>query len=195
MSSDRLWQIIDELVTDASPKSRESVAQRLRAAGAEAVPVLISALGHGSRFVRMTAASVLGDLRADEAVPALIETMAGDSVRVRRSAMRALISIGEAAMEPLKQACGWENPRVQRHALTALPGLVRLAHADEDSVAAAASWGLDRFPSSEAVEALEYIAANESLDNGLRSDARHAARQLRDRLRLDAEAPSEDDYQ
>ena len=120
MSSDRLKQMLDELVADASPKSRERVAERLRAAGPEAVPVLITALGHGSRFVRMTAASVLGDLQAAEAVPALIETMGGDSVRAQRTAMRALISIGEPALGPLKEACGSENPRAQRHALTAL---------------------------------------------------------------------------
>lgn len=120
MSSEHLKSIIDRLASVGAGEERQRLVDELRAAPAESVPALVGALEHDNRFVRMKAAGILGELRADEAVPALIQAMSDEFVRVRRAALGALIKIGQPAVEQVKAACRSENPRIQRFALTVL---------------------------------------------------------------------------
>lgn len=120
MTNEQIQQIIGRLAAESSPQERSEALDELRASGAGAVPELVVALRDGDRFVRRTAARVLGDLGAVEAVPALIEAMGYDFVRVRRAALGALIEIGQPTVEQVKAACASQNQRIQRLALTAL---------------------------------------------------------------------------
>lgn len=120
MSREQVREMVEQLGTASSSDERKRIAEEIRAVGPGAVPALIAALGHDDRFVRMTAADILGQLEAAEAVPALVQTMGDEFVRVQRAGMRALISIGRPVIEQAKAACGSRNLRIQRHALTVL---------------------------------------------------------------------------
>ncbi|HJN14116.1 MAG TPA: HEAT repeat domain-containing protein [Armatimonadota bacterium] len=119
MTADTIRALIAQLATDPPSRPRES-ARQLEALGEPAIPALTEALAHENRFVRRTAARVLGRLHAVEAVPQLIATMADDYARARRAALGALINIGSDSVPALRDACSCDSPRIQRLALTAL---------------------------------------------------------------------------
>jgi len=123
MTHQQLAKVIQRLAEADAPAERDEIADELKAACPQIVPALVEVLEHDSRFVRMTAAAVLGDVQAAEAVPALIERLGDQFVRVRRSAMRALIAIGQPSVAALKQGCAADSPSVQRLSLTALRAL------------------------------------------------------------------------
>ena len=77
----------------------------------------------------------------------------------------------------------------------AVPALLGLAHDDEQLPAVSAMWALDKWPSEESAQALEHIAANENHEDDLRKQARGAAREVREKMRLEAEAPDDDGKQ
>ena len=131
MTREQLDTIIQRLAEADAPAKRDQIADELQAACPQIVPTLVEVLEHDSRFVRMTAAAVLGDVQAAEAVPALIERLGDQFVRVRRSAMRALIAIGQPSVEALREGCAANNPSVQRLSLTALRALEVPDAADE----------------------------------------------------------------
>ena len=120
MNREQIREMIEQLSTASLPDERKSIAAEIRALGTETVPALIAALEHDDRFVRMTAAEILGQLEAVEGVPALIQSMGDEFVRVQRAAMRALTTIGGPVIEQAKAACGSPDLRIQRHALTVL---------------------------------------------------------------------------
>ena len=113
MDSSDLRQLIDRLGEASAPQQRREIAEQLREGGAEGVPVLMEALGHDSRFVRMTVARALGDLGALQAVPRLVELMGDRSVQVQRAAegraTRVVHEDVDAAVEPV---CGHADQTV-----------------------------------------------------------------------------------
>jgi HEAT repeat protein len=91
----------------ADPDARQrlkaiDVLERMGPAAEPAAAALVRALGDSDRFVRWSAARVLGKIapaKADQAVPALTKLLAEEDVDVRLAAIRALGHYGRAARE------------------------------------------------------------------------------------------------
>ncbi len=90
--------------------------------GRPAVPYLIDALNADAAEIRLNAAYVLGEIGAplDTILPALINTLTDPEWNVRRLVVRALVTIGPPAVEPLIQALNSPNPDLRRMAERAL---------------------------------------------------------------------------
>lgn len=90
--------------------------------GEPAVPYLIDALTAESMEIRLNAAYALGEISTplDTILPALISTLTDPEWNVRRLVVRALVTIGTPAIEPLIQALNSEDPDLRRMAVRAL---------------------------------------------------------------------------
>ena len=90
--------------------------------GEPTVPYLIDALKAESMEIRLNAAYALGEIGAplDTILPALINTLTDPEWNVRRLVVRALVTIGAPAVEPLIQALNSPNPDLRRMAERAL---------------------------------------------------------------------------
>ena len=94
----------------------------LQGFGEPAVPYLIDALSADSPEIRLNATYALGEIGAplDTILPALIRTLTDREWNVRRLVVRALVTIGTPAVDPLIQALHSENPDLRRMAERAL---------------------------------------------------------------------------
>ena len=90
--------------------------------GEPAVPYLIDALNAESAEIRLNAAYALGEIGTplDIILPALIRTLTDPEWNVRRLVVRALVTIGDPAVEPLITALNSPNPDLGRMAERAL---------------------------------------------------------------------------
>lgn len=90
--------------------------------GEPAVPYLIDALKAESMEIRLNAAYALGEISKplDTILPALIGTLTDPEWNVRRLVVRALVTIGTPAIDPLIQALHSDNPDLRRMAERAL---------------------------------------------------------------------------
>jgi len=94
------WDILHHAVVDSNVSHRRQALNALGSMGAsnaEAVRLVENALKNDKdSLVRQTAAAVLGEMKARQAVPALEEAL-DDKTGVAFSAAKALVDIGEAA--------------------------------------------------------------------------------------------------
>jgi HEAT repeat protein len=88
-----------------------------------AVKPLISALGDENRYVRWSAATILGELGDTQAVEPLVRAMADRDNQVREAADEALVRIGEPSLDPVMAALQDKDqspPRMRRLAAKVL---------------------------------------------------------------------------
>ena len=86
-------------------QQRLNAAAALQKVGQLAVAPVIQALQHGDENIRRAAAGVLGAIRSEQVLPALIEALDDPSEYVILAASDALIACGEPAVIPLMRAC------------------------------------------------------------------------------------------
>ena len=67
----------------------------------ESIPALLSALESPRAEIRREAVNVLGDIRAIETAPALIDTLMDEETSVRWAAMEGLIHMGRDVLHPI----------------------------------------------------------------------------------------------
>ena len=103
------------------------------------IAALVRALGaDGHAQARAAAALALADLRAHEALPALLVAADDDAPLVRQLAITALGEIGDVrARERIRRALGDERPEVRFQAIVAFP---RLAKRDDDEAGTFDAW-------------------------------------------------------
>ena len=89
----------------------------------EGTGLLVHMLGHDEWFVVRNVADLCGEMRLEEAVPALTKRLSHTDERVRRAATSALGRIGSATtMEPLRKALQDTSPLVRQQAAAGLEG-------------------------------------------------------------------------
>ncbi|WP_308634575.1 HEAT repeat domain-containing protein [Paenibacillus silvisoli] len=138
----------------------------LSVAGEGAVEGLIQALGHSEEHVVNHAVFALGELKAERALPQLIELLSHSSVRVRRSVIDALGIIGgDASLIVPALIKGLQDEDTQAR-FTAGLALVRLGSKAAAAVPALAESLADenRYVRGHALEALRYIGTKEAHD-------------------------------
>ena len=107
-------------------------------ARAQIISALSRALDDANGNVRAACALALADLRAHEALPALLVAADDDVPLVRQLAITALGEIGDArARERMRRALRDERPEVRFQAIVAFP---RLAIVDGDETGRADAW-------------------------------------------------------
>jgi HEAT repeat protein len=162
--SDAAEVLVDLLSNSEVPRERRAYLAALRVIphGTEAV---IQMLGHYQWFVVRNVAELLGEMRVEEAVPALAMLLTHRESRVQRAAAVALARIGTVAtVEPLRRALHEGSPELRGLVAASVGGahsralsmpLVALADAEENADVRAEYYrALGRIGSPEAVEAL-----------------------------------------
>ena len=120
--SARIVPALISVLTDPDENIRVVGSVALQNLGGPAVPYLIDALTADAAEIRLNAAYVLGEIGAplDTILPALISTLTDPEWNVRRLVVRALVTIGPPAIEPLIKALNSPNPDLRRMAERAL---------------------------------------------------------------------------
>ena len=118
----RIVPAIISSLTDPDETIRVVGSVALQSLGEPAVPYLIDALTAPSPEIRLNAAYALGEIGTpfDTIVPALINTLTDPVWNVRRLVVRALIRIGDPAVNPLIQALNSPDQDLRRMAERAL---------------------------------------------------------------------------
>lgn len=118
----RIVPAIITSLTDPDETIRVVGSVALQNLGEPAVPYLIDALRASSPEIRLNAAYALGEIGTplDTVIPALINTLTDPVWNVRRLVVRALITIGTPAVEPLAQALNSPDQDLRRMAERAL---------------------------------------------------------------------------
>ena len=118
----RVVPALISVLTDPDENIRVVGSVALRNLGGPAVPYLIDALTADAAEIRLNAAYVLGEIGAplDTILPALINTLTDPEWNVRRLVVRALVTIGAPAVEPLIQALNSPDSDLRRMAARAL---------------------------------------------------------------------------
>ena len=117
---------IDELIEMLNDKDDfvvEDAKGQLELKGEEAVDPLIDALSSRKKNIRLNAATLLGAIDDEKAIPALIATLKDNNKLVRREASTALSRMGEPAVDPLIETLNDEDWRVRGAAAWALGNL------------------------------------------------------------------------
>ncbi|UCE73499.1 MAG: HEAT repeat domain-containing protein [Methanomassiliicoccales archaeon] len=96
--------------------------------GEPAVKPLIEALKDENRYVRLVAATILGDIKDERAIPSLIKTQEEKDKEVSDGATLALVKIGKPAIKPLIEAL--ENEDIDDHR----PAVYALGHIGKPAV-------------------------------------------------------------
>ena len=109
-------------LTDPEETIRVVGSVALQNIGEPAVPYLIDALTAPSSEIRLNAAYALGEIGTplDTIVPALIASLTDPEWNVRRLVVRALVRIGNPAVDPLIQALNSPDQDLRRMAERAL---------------------------------------------------------------------------
>ncbi len=129
-------EALPALIEDLSRKSRGGrdrernqrmvrTAYALSRLGPEAIPPLIATLGSDDSAARAGAARALGGMgpQAGAAIPALLANFNHGEVFVRQEAIDALALIGPAALGPVTEALGWNEPLQRTSAVLTLAQL------------------------------------------------------------------------
>lgn len=118
----RIVPAIITSLTDPEETIRVVGSVALQNLGEPAVPYLIDALRGPSPEIRLNAAYALGEIGTplDTIIPALINTLTDPVWNVRRLVVRALITIGSPAVEPLTHALNSPDQDLRRMAERAL---------------------------------------------------------------------------
>lgn len=166
------------------------------------IPALIAHLTDGDRQVRHNCTQALARIGKPALVAVVSSLRAADDIWALENLGRALGAMGGAGVQPVMDLVRDSNPVVRRAAgialaasgsPNALAGLVALAHDEDDAVVSAALWALPHFLNDEAAQALDYVANNEKLDQGVRRTARRLRQEMRKRQPLEKEAAGEDE--
>ena len=114
----RVVPALISVLSDPDENIRFAGSIALQNLGEPAVPYLIDALTADPAEIRLNAAYALGEIGAplDTIVPALIRTLTDAEWNVRRLVVRALVTIGDPAVEPLITALHSPNPDLGRMA-------------------------------------------------------------------------------
>ena len=129
-----------ELLNDKDDFVVEDVKGQIELKGEDAVDPLIDALSSRKKNIRLNAATLLGAIGDEKAIPALIATLKDNNKLVRREASTALSRMGEPAVDPLIETLGDEDWRVR----------------------GAAAWALGNLGDEKAIPALEELLDDES---------------------------------
>ena len=129
-----------ELLNDKDDFVVEDVKGQIELKGEDAVDPLIDALSSRKKNIRLNAATLLGAIGDEKAIPALIATLKDNNKLVRREASTALSHMGEPAVDPLIETLGDEDWRVR----------------------GAAAWALGNLGDEKAIPALEELLDDES---------------------------------
>ena len=118
----RVVPALISVLTDPDENIRVVGSVALQNLGEPAVPYLIDALTADAAEIRLNVAYVLGEIGEpiDTILPALIRTLTDPEWNVRRLVVRALVTIGVPAVEPLIKALNSPNPDRRRMAERAL---------------------------------------------------------------------------
>lgn len=202
--------LVDLLSASEVPKERKAYLAALRVIphGTEAV---LQMLGHHQWFVVRNVTELLGEMRVEEAVPAIGRLLAHKEARVQRAAAVALAHIGSVAtVEPLRRAMKDGTPELRGlvaasiggvHARALAMPLVALAEAEANGDVQSEYYrALGRIASPEAIEALTNaaqpggrlfgrrpIAPRVAAVEGLRNAGGPAARKALEALQDDAD--------
>jgi len=117
----------------------------------QSAAALLEGLEDSDGNVRWAAASALGAMQAELAVPALIRALDDEDPAVQRAAALSLVHLGSTASVPLSEALRHESPSVRLHAAYALAEIGR--DGADDALVAALNTALqdDEFIVREAV--------------------------------------------
>ena len=120
--ADRVVPALISVLTDPDENIRVVGSVALQNLGEPAVPYLIDALTADSADIRLNAAYALGEIGTplDTILPALINALTDPVWNVRRLVVRALVTIGTPAVEPLIEALNSAKPELRRMAERAL---------------------------------------------------------------------------
>ncbi len=129
-----------ELLNDKDDFVVEDAVGQLELKGADALEPLMGALSHRKKNVRLHAATLLGAINDEKAIPALLETLKDNNKLVRREASTALSRMGAPAVDPL---------------------IATLAD-DDWKVRGAAAWALGNLGDEKAIPELEKLLDDES---------------------------------
>ena len=88
-----------ELLNDKDDFVVEDVMGELELRAEESLDPLIDALSHRKKNIRLHAATLLGAINDEKAIPALIDTLRDNNKLVRREASTALSRMGEPAVD------------------------------------------------------------------------------------------------
>lgn len=128
-----------ELLNDKDDFAVEEAIGQLELRGPEALDALIDALSHRKKNIRMHAATILGAINDEKAIPALIAALKDNNKLVRREASTA-VSRMSGAVDTLIETL-----------------------ADEDwKVRGAAAWALGNLGDEKAIPELEKLLDDES---------------------------------
>ena len=118
----RVVPALISVLTDPDENIRVVGSVALQSLGESAVPYLIDALTADSADIRLNAAYALGEIGTplDTILPALINALTDPVWNVRRLVVRALVTIGTPAVEPLIEALNSPKPELRRMAERAL---------------------------------------------------------------------------
>ena len=134
---------IDELIEALNDKDDfvvEDAIGELETRGDEALDPLIDALSNRKKNIRLHAATLLGAINDEKAIPYLIDTLKDNNKLVRREASTALSRMGDAAVDPL----------------------IEVLNDDDWKVRGAAAWSLGNLGNEKAIPALEKLLDDES---------------------------------
>lgn len=118
----RVVPALISVLTDPDENIRVVGSVALQNLGEPAVPYLIDALTAESADIRLNAAYALGEIGTplDTILPALINALTDPVWNVRRLVVRALVTIGTPAVEPLIEALNSPKSELRRMAERAL---------------------------------------------------------------------------
>lgn len=161
--------LVELLTTSDVPRDRKAFLAALRVIP-QGTAHVISMLGHSQWVIVKNVADLLGDLRVEEAVPALGKLLVHYEPRVRRAAAVSLAKIGTVStVEPLRRALKDGTPELRQLVAGSIGGqhsralampLVALAETETtEPVVCEYYRALGRIGSNEAVEALVKAAA------------------------------------
>jgi HEAT repeat protein len=109
-----------ETLQGTDPVAAEYAAGALGTIGdRRAVRPLTESLSSG-RFPRYVAAWALGELRSEEAIPALVKALGDPNAGVRKYAVRSLVKFGPVVVDPVLATLDSGDPATRRYALRVL---------------------------------------------------------------------------
>ncbi len=103
---------LGKVLASGDEDQRFWVVKSLVTLGRDSLPLLCRALTKGSKFMRIYAASALGDIGDEMAIPLLVNGLGDQVWRVRRNCYQALVSFGDKALPALEKAMSSDNEDV-----------------------------------------------------------------------------------
>ena len=123
-SGSKMVPLILPGLNDINPAVRTAAATSLAKMGDKAIPGLLEAVDHSSKFIRAGIADVFGSIGNPRVVEVLIKMLDDSEAQVRLSAAQALAKLrDEQAIEPLGNLLKDDDKKVREQAIAALRAL------------------------------------------------------------------------